>query len=153
MKKIYFTLIAAALSCAASAQTNPNRMLLNNTDGTTKSIMTDRVESITFATVSGPVRADVKVLGYDPEEALVTISVDGTPDCSGWKYAILPETALAIYDSDAKLASYVDANCPLVYKVFPDGGVLDAPGLESGLKLCVLHLGHRRVWHTVRSKL
>ncbi len=132
MKKLYISLFAAALSFAAFGQTDPNRMILHNADGSTTAMMTDRVESISFATVAGPVKAETKVLEYDEEAGLVVISVDGTADCKGWKYAILPETGMALYDTDAKLASYIDANCKHVYSVFPDGGAVDAPGLEPG---------------------
>lgn len=49
MRKIYATAAFAAMALAASAQTNPNRVLVRETSGNVQGFLAERIDSIYFA--------------------------------------------------------------------------------------------------------
>lgn len=121
MNKFLTSFLAAAISLTAAA-TEPNRIIINHADGSTSAYMTDRITNMTFATVNGPVKAEVTVEYVDSDEHIVYATLTPTDDCNGWKNIIMPSNEIAQFDTDAKLAAYIDATMPFIVREFPNNG-------------------------------
>lgn len=142
MLRYSFLLMATSAILMANAATpDPNRVLLNHADGTTLSVMADRVESVSFATVEGEVSLTAEIMEVNMDEKTVTVAIENTPSCIGWKYAVIPESKLSIYDTDAKLASYIGANCPYILNSSIGGGIIDVPDMKPGSQYALCCVG------------
>lgn len=130
MNKFLTSFLAAAISLTAAAG-EPNRVIINHADGTTSAYMTDRITNMTFATVEGPVKAEVTVDEVDPDAGVVYATLTPTPDCKGWKNIIMPSNEIARFDTDAKLAAYINAEMPFIANEFPTNGNFY---IEEGLR-------------------
>ncbi len=107
MKKIFFSLaMLAATAFAATAQTSdPNRLLLQDTYGSIiTSQIVDRVGQISFATVEGPVAAEI-TLGEATLESIV-VSIVPTENCYYYLYNLIPAATARQLEADPGQASY-----------------------------------------------
>lgn len=133
MNKFLTALCAAAITFSAAA-TEPNRVIINHTDGSTSAYMVDRIENITFGTVDGIVKAECEVIDVMPELSMIYVSVTGTPDCVSWKYVAEPTNVLAQYDTDDKLASHINASLDFTIREFPEYGGLRVDDMRPGVE-------------------
>lgn len=116
MKKYIAAVLMGAAALSPMAQDNPNRFIITHADGTTQSMMIDRVTDMTFATVNGPVKADVEYVSSDLDNLTVSFDITMSPDCVQWRYIIVPAVELQPYDTDAKRASYINAHADLTLR-------------------------------------
>ncbi len=116
MKKYIAAVLMGAAALSPMAQDNPNRFIITHADGTTQSMMIDRVTDMTFATVNGPVKADVEYVSSDLDNLTVSFDITMSPDCIQWRYIIVPAVELQPYDTDAKRASYINAHADLTLR-------------------------------------
>lgn len=141
MKKHILLLAACAAALGCAARTAPNRVIVNSSDGSSRSVMTERVDNISFATVEGEVKAGVEVEKFDTDKELVFIELSATPECTGWKYTIIPSVSLKNYDTDAKLAKHIDDNCEYILRTDFTKGAIEAKGLIAGGEYALCTVG------------
>lgn len=105
-KKIFAALALAAMSLTASAQTQPNRLRVHDQSGV-ESFRLSSVDSLSFYTIEGDVRADVKFNNYATGKTGDTIwtAVKKTPQCVAYNIDVLPSLRVNSY-TDANLIQY-----------------------------------------------
>lgn len=137
-KFLSLALIGATL--AVSAQTEPNRMIVAATDGTTSAYMIERVDEIRFATVSGEVAADVEIESFSLTE--ITLSIIRTSFCSGFMIDVIPGVmARQLMANPASVASYLKSkNASTYYEDFYSGTISDIE-LQAGTEYAVVTVG------------
>lgn len=94
MKKL-FTIIALALvSMVSMAQTNPQRLLICDTNGGVTGFLAERIDSIYFDKIEGRVAADIKFISYEEtnEGPCISLAVTRTPQCEGFKIECLQKS-------------------------------------------------------------
>ena len=144
MKNIFrsLTLLAACAVCAfsASAQTNPNRLLVN-TEAGAKGFLVERIQDITFARVDGEVKANVEVTSVDAE--LITVSILRTEACQGFRLSVMPATvADTYYPHPDYMVQKIEAEEPNVYyQDFAEGQISGAV-LQDNTKYSVVTVGY-----------
>ena len=144
MKHIFrsLTLFALSLTCglSASAQTNPNRMLVNSEAGY-KGFLVERVQDITFATVEGEVKADVEVKSVDEE--LIVVSITRSEACQGFRLSVMPATVADTYypHPDYMIQKIESEEPTLYYQDFPEGQISGAV-LQDNTKYSVVTVGY-----------
>lgn len=130
MNKFIISALTALTIAAGATAAEPNRVIIRPAAGPTLSYRTDRIQDISFAAVEGEVIAEAKIIkiGEIGAEEAVTVSVTMSEACKGYKYMLVPQAMIGMYD-DATLASYIDANATdIKYESF------EAAAL-SGIKL------------------
>ena len=92
MKKFFTTLALALLTLAASAQENPNRVIVKQKYKAPVGYLAERIDSIYFTKLEGRVAADVKFLSFSKGNLTDTIrlAVTKTPECKSYKIACMP---------------------------------------------------------------
>ncbi len=125
MKKT-FTILAlalATLTASAQTETTPNRMLVTSTSGSVTGYAIDKVDSISFATVEGEVKAEVAYQKYATGDAdTIWVSVQRTPAASAFSIAVLPTNTANRYNTDDIIARYMEMmNSPKFYQDFSSG--------------------------------
>ncbi len=125
MKKTFTILALALATLTANAQTatTPNRMLVNTTSGNRTAYAIDKVDSISFATVEGDVRADVAFQRYATGDAdTLWVSVKRTPAAKSFSIAVLPTNTANRYNTDDIIARYMEMqNSAKFYEDFTSG--------------------------------
>lgn len=116
MKKFFTTLALALLTLAASAQENPNRVIVKQKYKAPVGYLAERIDSIYFTKLEGRVAADVKFLSFSKGNLTDTIrlAVTKTPECKSYKIACMPAGQANSFASDAALEQYFDQleDCP-----------------------------------------
>ncbi len=144
MKHIFrsLTLLAVCAMCvfSASAQNNPNRLLVNSEAGA-KGFLVERIQDITFARVEGEVKANVEVTSVDAE--LITVSILRTEACQGFRLSVMPATvADTYYPHPDYMVQKIEAEEPNVYyQDFAEGQISGAV-LEDNTKYSVVTVGY-----------
>lgn len=110
MKKIsLLTLFLTIFSFGMVQAQEPNRVIVHTTMGGVKGFLTDRVDSIDFATISGPVAAKVTFKEYRTgAEDTVKLSVTKSPDCFVFRIACMPTVRANALVDDATVERYFD---------------------------------------------
>lgn len=104
MKK-FFTCLAmfAAMATASAQDTTPNRLLVNR-NGMPTAFSLERVDSISFATVEGEIKAtvDFKKVGMAKAGGVDTlyVNIDKSKDCSFYYIDVLPTNTVKRYDDE-----------------------------------------------------
>lgn len=106
-KKILSTLTLSLAMLTASAQSQPNRLIVHQKSGGFTSYRLGSVDSLSFYNVEGEVRADVKVNKFNSGETGDTlwVAVTKTPACSKYCIDVLPSVRVNAYSDDV-IASY-----------------------------------------------
>lgn len=106
-KKILSTLALSLAMLTASAQSQPNRLIVHQKSGGFTSYRLGSVDSLSFYNVEGEVRADVKVNKFNSGETGDTlwVAVTKTPACSKYCIDVLPSVRVNAYSDDV-IASY-----------------------------------------------
>lgn len=106
-KKILSTLALSLAMLTASAQSQPNRLIVHQKSGGFTSYRISSVDSLSFYNVEGEVRADVKVNKFNSGETGDTlwVAVTKTPACSKYRIDVLPSVRVKAYSDDV-IASY-----------------------------------------------
>ena len=106
-KKILSTLALSLAMLTASAQSQPNRLIVHQKSGGFTSYRISSVDSLSFYNVEGEVRADVKVNKFNSGETGDTlwVAVTKTPACSKYRIDVLPSVRVNAYSDDV-IASY-----------------------------------------------
>lgn len=106
-KKILSTLALSLAMLTASAQSQPNRLIVHQKSGGFTSYRLGSVDSLSFYNVEGEVRADVKVNKFNSGETGDTlwVAVTKTPACSSYRIDVLPSVRAKAYSDDV-IASY-----------------------------------------------
>ena len=102
MKKFFTTLALALLTLAASAQENPNRVIVKQKYKAPVGYLAERIDSIYFTKLEGRVAADVKFLSFSKGNLTDTIrlAVTKTPECKSYKIACMPAGQANSFASD-----------------------------------------------------
>lgn len=117
MKKL-FTIIALALvSMVSMAQTNPQRLLVCDTNGGVTGFLAERIDSIYFEKIEGKVAADVEFISYEEtdEGPTITLSVARTPDCVGFKIECMPKIRAEMFMDPLVADSYFKSSGSQAY--------------------------------------
>ena len=106
-KKILSTLALSLAMLTASAQSQPNRLIVHQKSGGFTSYRLGRVDSLSFYNVEGEVRADVKINDYKTGDTGDTlwVAVTKTPACSSYRIDVLPSVRVNAYSDDV-IANY-----------------------------------------------
>ena len=106
-KKILSTLALSLAMLTASAQSQPNRLIVHQKSGGFTSYRIGSVDSLTFYNIEGDVRADVKINDYKTGDTGDTlwVAVTKTPACSSYRIDVLPSVRANAYN-DEVIASY-----------------------------------------------
>ena len=83
MKKIFATLLLALTTMAASAQDNPNRLIIQPKQGNPSGYLVERLDSVYFTKINGRVAADINLQGYTTGATgdTLRLAVTKTPEC------------------------------------------------------------------------
>lgn len=94
-KKILSTLALSLAMLTASAQSQPNRLIVHQKSGSFASYRIGSVDSLSFYNIEGEVRADVKINDYKTGDTGDTlwVAVTKTPACSSYRIDVLPQYA------------------------------------------------------------
>lgn len=145
MKKLY-TLLVLALSClAAISQTNPNRIIVRDTQGGYKGFLAERVDSLFFVSEEGRVAADVEYKDYTPDNGgELGISVTRTPGCEGFRIDVIPKNNMSYLNNDMAVAGYFDSKGgDIYYQDFTDGR-LTGFGFKDNTDYSIITIGYDR---------
>ena len=106
-KKILSTLALSLAMLTASAQSQPNRLIVHQKSGGFTSYRLGSVDSLSFYNVEGEVRADVKINDYKTGDTGDTlwVAVTKTPACSSYRIDVLPSVRVNAYSDDV-IANY-----------------------------------------------
>ncbi len=148
MKKLFSLFIMCLLgTMSLFAQTNPNRVLITDKSGNTKSYLAERVDSIWFAQVEGRIAADIEYLGYvegggENEEDVIQVKITRTPGCEAFKIDCLPKNRADMLGSETAIASYLDQSGLELY--WQDFTAANMSGYEfqSGVEYSIITLGY-----------
>lgn len=110
MKKIFATLLLALTTMAASAQDNPNRLIIQPKQGNPSGYLVERLDSVYFTKINGRVAADINLQGYTTGTTgdTLRLAVTKTPECQAYMIACLPASVANALTSDAVVAQYFD---------------------------------------------
>lgn len=146
MKKILTCLMLAA-AMTATAQTTPNRMLVNHNwsyDG----FAIDKVDSITFANVSGDVRADVTLQKFASGTSgdTVWVNVTRTASCESFSIDVISTVMANRYSTDGDIERlFAVNNSPKYYQNFTNGQMTGFPqSFEPGGSYTIITMGYDR---------
>lgn len=132
MKRILSILILALLGMSLYAQTNPNRLLVRDRLGNVKGFLAERVDSVFFAREEGRIAADIQFKSYDPDAAIVTVSVTRTSGCQAFRIACVPTVNMSYLKDDASIANYFETKGGnMYYEDFSNG---EMSGFEFNFK-------------------
>ncbi len=126
MKKIFATAAFVAMALSASAQTNPNRVLVRDIAGGVKGFLAERIDSIYFAKVEGRVAADLTFKSFEKtdEGATINLAVKKTDGCTSFRICCLASN-LAGRMNETEKASYVESyGTEKLYDDFSQGAQL-----------------------------
>ena len=106
-KKILSTLALSLAMLTASAQSQPNRLIVHQKSGGFTSYRLGSVDSLSFYNIEGDVRADVKINDYKTGDTGDTlwVAVTKTPACSSYRIDVLPSVRVNAYSDDV-IANY-----------------------------------------------
>lgn len=110
MIKSYIATAALSLvALVAGAQSQPNRLLVHQKSGAVKSYSLGSVDSLSFYTIEGSVRANVTLNKYNSGKTGDTlwVAVKKTDACSSYRIDVLPTARVKAY-SDNDIARYFD---------------------------------------------
>lgn len=140
MKKLPI-LFMGGLLCAAAAMAEeaPNRVLLYNTAGNYTGYVTERIDRIGFAQVYGDVFAEVDI--EDVQYTSLTLTVQRTDDCRGFKISVIPDLIAKQIDNDLQMIAYVNATTQEVYYEDFLSGVMSGIELSPGTDYRVVTVG------------
>lgn len=101
----------AVLSIAASAQSKPNRLIVNQKSGQTAAYRLQSVDSLSFKTVEGKVTADVTFNKYATGSTgdTIWVAVKKSAACMNYRIDVLPTARVKAYTDD-NIAYYFDIN-------------------------------------------
>lgn len=83
MKKIFASLLLALTTMGASAQDNPNRLIIQPKQGNPSGYLVERLDSVYFTKINGRVAADINLQGYTTGTTgdTLRLAVTKTPEC------------------------------------------------------------------------
>ena len=149
MKKTikYITaLLLLGAGMSAMAQTEeaaPNRLLIIDNNGNMSGgFSTEYIHDIRFATVEGPVLAEVNILKVESNEK-VFVTIVRTPACESFSFSVLP-SSMAMPLSDEALISYVESyGTDRYYQDFTSGETaITGINLDYSTNYCVVTVGY-----------
>lgn len=108
MKRTTAILASLAIGLTAVAQTTaePNRLLINDDQGSNRGFVINRVSGITFARVDGEVKAEVQIHSVDKDA--LQVSITRTPACEAFKIDVLPRSIANMLPSQTAIINYLD---------------------------------------------
>lgn len=149
MRKIYATAAFAAMALAASAQTNPNRVLVRETSGNVQGFLAERIDSIYFAKVEGRIAADVTYNNFSKtdEGATIDLAVAKTEGCYSFRICCLSSNLAGQLTTDAQKAAYVERyGTEKLYDDFSQGAQMTIPATDmtfaDGTKYTIMTVGY-----------
>ena len=110
MKKIFASLLLALTTMGASAQDNPNRLIIQPKQGNPSGYLVERLDSVYFTKINGRVAADINLQGYTTGTTgdTLRLAVTKTPECQAYRIACVPASMANALTSDAVVAQYFD---------------------------------------------
>ena len=145
-KKILSTLALSLAMLTASAQSQPNRLIVHQKSGGFTSYRIGSVDSLSFYNIEGDVRADVKINDYKTGDTGDTlwVAVTKTPACSSYRIDVLPSVRANAYN-DEVIASYFNQQkgSTAFYDDFTNAQLTGfSTRMEPGTKYTVFTLGY-----------
>lgn len=144
MKKQILALALAFGAMTGYAQTNPERIIIHKKDNTYAAFLAERVDSITFPTIEGEVKASVEVLSYEQnagEDDLLTLKVTRTPECYTFKLDVLPKSRADALADEVQAAYYLDSYNETTYNSDFTSGQVQGLNLVPDATYVVMTLG------------
>ncbi len=133
MRKFFATIALAAMTVMASAQTNPNRVLVRDVAGGVKGFLAERIDSIYFAKVEGRIAADITFNSYESHEdaAVINMNVVKTDGCYSFRIACVPSNIAGQLTTDMQKVSYVERyGTSQLYDDFSQGAAMTIPASD-----------------------
>ncbi len=133
MRKFFTTIALAAMTLMASAQTNPNRVLVRDVAGGVKGFLAERIDSIYFAKVEGRIAADVTYNSFEKNDdgAVINLSVAKTAGCYSFRICCVPSNIAGQLTNDMQKVSYVERyGTSQLYDDFSQGAQMTIPASD-----------------------
>ncbi len=133
MRKFFATIALAAMTLMASAQTNPNRVLVRDVAGGVKGFLAERIDSIFFAKVEGRIAADITFNSYEANDdgAVINMNVVKTKGCYSFRIACVPSNIAGQLTTEMQKASYVERyGTSQLYDDFSQGAAMTIPATD-----------------------
>lgn len=146
MKKYILSLAAAVclsgtFTAVADNETSTNRMIVVNGNGSYKGFNVGTIDHVEFASVEGEVAANVKVLEFDLEKAL--LEVKRTPECFSFKVNVIPGVVAHQLEANPLSAeSWLDRYGSPEYAEDFTKGTLSGITLDYGTEYAAVTLGY-----------
>ena len=142
-KKIFAALAFAAMSLTASAQTQPNRLIVHDRSGA-ESYRLSSVDSLSFRNIEGDVRADVKFLNYATGNTGDTIwtAVTRTPACVSYNIDVLPSLRVNGYNDDNIIQYFKLQNNEKFYQDFTNAQLTGIPEMYAASDYTLFTVGY-----------
>ena len=138
MKKILLAISAVIVALSSFAQSDVNRLIINDKNGGWKAFSLEKVDYAEFANVDGDVRADVVVSDVALDK--VVLSITRTEACQGFKLSCVPTVQISNY-SDDYLAQYIDKDTDDIYYQDFSGAELTGIELQPNTKYTIATVG------------
>ncbi len=133
MRKFFATIALAAMTLMASAQTNPNRVLVRDVAGGVKGFLAERIDSIFFAKVEGRIAADITFNSYEANDdgAVINMNVVKTAGCYSFRIACVPSNIAGQLTTEMQKVSYVERyGTSQLYDDFSQGAAMTIPATD-----------------------
>lgn len=139
-KSILSILLAGASIFGAAAQNDgaPNRMLVIDRSGAYSAFHVSNVDNISFATVDGPVAAEIQLHKFSTTS--IELTVQRTPNCEGFLINVIP-AVIARQLNEANGGSYLETlNSPGYFEDF-ENGTLSGLQLNDATEYAIVTVG------------
>lgn len=140
MRKLYTLCLTALLGCQAFAQSQPERIVVHQKNGSMVGFLPERVDSISFPTVEGQVAANVEVVSTEFDKIVVNIT--RTPSCQAFKLSNIPEVMASRLTDDGAMIDFVNKESTNLYYSDFTNGVLQDAKMEPNTKYVLVTVGY-----------
>ncbi len=141
MKRLLFLFTFIAASLFAWAQNNNTRVLIHETNGNVKGYLVERVDSIDFVKIAGPVSVEAKFLKYSAGADGDTIwaAFQRNADCFGYRFSIVPKVLADKLENEMQYITMIErSNNPLFTEDFTNAQMTGIGKLKDNTNYTLL---------------
>ena len=141
MKRLLFLFTFIAASLFAWAQNNNTRVLIHETNGNVKGYLVERVDSIDFVKIAGPVSVEAKFLKYSAgvDGDTIWAAFQRSADCHGYRFSIVPKVLADKLGNEMQYITMVErSNNPLFTEDFTNAQMTGIGKLKDNTNYTIL---------------
>ena len=144
MKRLLFLFTFIAASLFAWAQNNNTRVLIHETNGNVKGYLVERVDSIDFVKIAGPVSVEAKFLKYSAgvDGDTIWAAFQRSADCHGYRFSIVPKVLADKLENEMQYITMIErSNNPLFTEDFTNAQMTELPsGIDRSARAIEAHV-------------